>query len=452
MNIIIAGSGKVGRSLAAQLSAEGHDLTLIDMNPDVLEAMGSSLDVMCVQGNCAALPTLQQAGIMDADLLIAATNSDELNLLCCTTAHGINPKIHTIGRIRNPEYTQQIYSLKDVFALSLAVNPERQAAYEIERLLRLPGFLHRDTFANGRTNIVELRVSADSKLRDQPLMGLNTIVKCRVLVCAVIRDGQAMIPSGHFVLREGDRIFITAPTANLSTLLRNLGLVAKRARKVILCGGGRVSYYLSQQLCKVGVSVTLIEKDLNRCRELAALLPDVSVIHGDATDQALLESQGIDDCDALVTLTGIDELNMIISLYGTGKNVPQVITKLGRAANRSIAEHLSLGSIVYPRELCSNQIVRYVRAMQNQSGAAVSIHFIADGQVEAIEFTVDEDTLHCGKALKELKLRPNVLLVSITSGAVTTIPNGDSSFRKGDTIVVVTSRRGKLRQINDIFA
>ena len=452
MNIIIAGSGKVGRSLAAQLSAEGHDLTLIDMNPDVLEAMGSSLDVMCVQGNCAALPTLQQAGIMDADLLIAATNSDELNLLCCTTAHGINPKIHTIGRIRNPEYTQQIYSLKDVFALSLSVNPDRQAANEIERLLRLPGFLHRDTFANGRTNIVELRVSADSKLRDQPLMGLNTIVKCRVLVCAVIRDGQAMIPSGHFVLREGDRIFITAPTANLSTLLRNLGLVAKRARRVILCGGGRVSYYLSQQLCKVGVSVTLIEKDLNRCRELAALLPDVSVIHGDATDQALLESQGIDDCDALVTLTGIDELNMIISLYGTGKNVPQVITKLGRAANRSIAEHLSLGSIVYPRELCSNQIVRYVRAMQNQSGAAVSIHFIADGQVEAIEFTVDDTTENCGKPLKELKLRPNVLLVSITSGAVTTIPNGDSSFRKGDTIVVVTSGRGKLRQINDIFA
>ena len=452
MNIIIAGSGKVGRSLAAQLSAEGHDLTLIDMNPDVLEAMGSSLDVMCVQGNCAALPTLQQAGIMDADLLIAATNSDELNLLCCTTAHGINPKIHTIGRIRNPEYTQQIYSLKDVFALSLSVNPDRQAANEIERLLRLPGFLHRDTFANGRTNIVELRVSADSKLRDQPLMGLNTIVKCRVLVCAVIRDGQAMIPSGHFVLREGDRIFITAPTANLSTLLRNLGLVAKRARKVILCGGGRVSYYLSQQLCKVGVSVTLIEKDLNRCRELAALLPDVSVIHGDATDQALLESQGIDDCDALVTLTGIDELNMIISLSGTGKNVPQVITKLGRAANRSIAEHLSLGSIVYPRELCSNQIVRYVRAMQNQSGAAVSIHFIADGQVEAIEFTVDDTTENCGKPLKELKLRPNVLLVSITSGAVTTIPNGDSSFRKGDTIVVVTSGRGKLRQINDIFA
>ena len=452
MNIIIAGSGKVGRSLAAQLSAEGHDLTLIDMNPDVLEAMGSSLDVMCVQGNCAALPTLQQAGIMDADLLIAATNSDELNLLCCTTAHGINPKIHTIGRIRNPEYTQQIYSLKDVFALSLSVNPDRQAANEIERLLRLPGFLHRDTFANGRTNIVELRVSADSKLRDQPLMGLNSIVKCRVLVCAVIRDGQAMIPSGHFVLREGDRIFITAPTANLSTLLRNLGLVAKRARKVILCGGGRVSYYLSQQLCKVGVSVTLIEKDLDRCRELAALLPDVSVIHGDATDQALLESQGIDDCDALVTLTGIDELNMIISLYGTGKNVPQVITKLGRAANRSIAEHLSLGSIVYPRELCSNQIVRYVRAMQNQSGAAVSIHFIADGQVEAIEFTVDDTTENCGKPLKELKLRPNVLLVSITSGAVTTIPNGDSSFRKGDTIVVVTSGRGKLRQINDIFA
>ena len=452
MNIIIAGSGKVGTSLARQLSAEGHDLTLIDLNRATLEDLSSQLDVMCVQGNCASLPTLQQAGIMDADLLIAATNSDELNLLCCTTAHGINPKIHTIGRIRNPEYTQQIYALKDVFALSLSVNPERQAASEIEQLLRLPGFLHRDTFAKGRTNIVELRVSADSKLCNQPLMAMNGIVKCRVLVCAVIRDGQAIIPSGNFVLQEGDRIFVTAPTANLSTLLRNLGMLAKRARKVILCGGGRVSYYLAQQLCRAGVSVTLIERNPDRCVQLAAMLPDASVIQGDATDRTLLEEQGLSDCDALVTLTGIDELNMIISLYGTGCGVPQVITKLGRVQNRSIAESLELGSVVYPRELCSSQIVRYVRAMQNQSGAAVSVHFIADGQVEAIEFAVDAETKHCGKALKEIKLRPNVLLVSITHGASTSIPNGDSVFQQGDSIVVVTSGRGQLRRINDIFA
>ena len=452
MNIIIAGSGKVGTSLAQQLSAEGHDLTLIDLNRSTLEDLGSQLDVMCVQGNCASLPTLQQAGIMDADLLIAATNSDELNLLCCTTAHGINPKIHTIGRIRNPEYTQQIYALKDVFALSLSVNPERQAANEIERLLRLPGFLHRDTFAKGRTNIVELRVTADSKLCDQSLFGLNNIVKCRVLVCAVIRDGQAIIPSGNFVLREGDRVFVTAPTSNLSTLLRNLGILAKRARKVILCGGGRVSYYLADQLCRAGVSVTLIERNPDRCVQLATMLPDASVIQGDATDRSLLEEHGLSDCDALVSLTGIDELNMIISLYASGRDVPQVITKLGRTQNRSIAESLELGSVVYPRELCSSQIVRYVRAMQNQSGAAVSVHFIADGQVEAIEFAVDAETKNCGKALKEIKLRPNVLLVSITHGASTSIPNGDSVFQKGDSIVVVTSGRGKLRQINDIFA
>ena len=452
MNIIIAGSGKVGISLARQLSAEGHDLTMIDLNRTTLEDLGSSLDVMCVQGNCASLPTLQQAGVMDADLLIAATNSDELNLLCCTTAHGINPKIHTIGRIRNPEYTQQIYTLKDVFALSLSVNPERQAASEIERLLRLPGFLHRDTFAKGRTNIVELRVTADSKLKDQSLFSLNTIVKCRVLVCAVIRDGQAMIPSGNFVLLEGDRIFVTAPTATLSTLLRNLGLLAKRARKVILCGGGRVSYYLAEQLCRAGVSVTLIERNADRCVQLASLLPDVSVIHGDATNRSTLEEQGLADCDALVSLTGIDELNMIISLYATGKDVPQVITKLGRVENRSIAESLALGSVVYPRDLCSNQIVRYVRAMQNQSGAAASVHFIADGQVEAIEFTVDSETKNCGKPLKELKLKPNMLLVSITHGVNTSIPNGDSAFQNGDSIVVVTSARGQIRQINDIFA
>ncbi len=452
MNIIIAGSGKVGTSLARQLSAEGHDLTMIDTNRNTLENLSSLLDVMCIQGNCASLPTLQQAGVMDADLLIAATNSDELNLLCCTTAHGINPNIHTIGRIRNPDYTEQIYALKDVFALSLSVNPERQAAGEIEQLLRLPGFLHRDTFAKGRTNIVELRVTADSKLCDQTLISMNGIVKCRVLVCAVIREGQAIIPSGNFVLRDGDRIFVTAPTAALSTLLRNLGLLARRARKVILCGGGRVSYYLAQQLCRAGVSVTVIERNPERCVQLAAMLPDASVIQGDATNRAVLEEQGLADCDALVTLTGIDELNMIISLYATGENVPQVITKLGRTQNRSIADSLALGSVVYPRELCSNQIVRYVRAMQNQSGAAVSIHFIADGQVEAIEFEADDQTRNCGKPLKELKLRPDVLLVSITRGASTTIPNGDSAFQKGDSIVVVTNGRGQIRQINDIFA
>lgn len=452
MNIVIAGSGKVGTTLALRLSSEGYDITLIDSNHRVLEEVCEQCDAMGVQGNCASMPVLLQAGISDADLLIAATHDDEVNLLCCTTAHGINPKLHTIARIRNPEYSQQIHELRDVFALSLAVNPEKQAATEIERLLRFPGFLRRDTFAKGRTAIVELRVEEDSPLRGISLMQMNSIVKCKVLVCAVLRDGTAVIPGGNFVLEEGDRIFVTAPTGNLSILLKNLGIVTRRVRKVLICGGGRVSRYLAEKLCQGNISVSLIERNYDRCTELAAVLPDATIVHGDATDQSLLESQGLTDCDALVTMTGLDELNMIISLYGTTKAVPQVITKLGRAENRSISDELALGSVICPRELCCDDIVRYVRAMEKQSGSAISVHTIADSQVEAIEFLVDKDTLHCGEMLKNIKTRSDTLLVSITRGSVTEIPGGDSCFRKGDTVVVVTNGRGKLRQLNDIFA
>ncbi|MBE6976465.1 MAG: Trk system potassium transporter TrkA [Ruminococcaceae bacterium] len=452
MHIIIAGDGKVGSNLARQLSAENHDITLIDNNHSVLSASVERMDVMAVHGNCASMDVLLQAGVKEAELLIAATSADEINLLCCTTAHGINPKLHTIARIRNPEYTEQIFAMRNVFALSMSINPEKQAATEIARLLKYPGFLRRDTFAKGRVEIVELRIDASHKLCDVSLADLPGVVGCKVLVCAVLRNGTAVAPGGNFVLREGDRIFVTAPTQNLTTLLKNLGVLTRRARRVTLCGGGRVSYYLASQLDKEGVAVQIIDNDYKRCVELAEQLPNVSVIHGDATDQNLLEVEGLAKCDALVSLTGMDELNMIISLYAKSQGIPQVITKLGHAENRSIIDSLALGSIVCPKDLCCNNIIRYVRAMQNQTGAAISLHTIADGQAEAVEFLVDEHTLHCDTPLKELKLKPNVLIACISQGSKTEIPNGNSTFRKGDYLVVVTSGRGILHQLNDIFA
>lgn len=452
MHIIIAGDGKVGSTLTRLLSAEGHDVTLIDSNSRVLETSLERYDVMAVHGNCASMEILLEAGVREADLLIAATNADEINLLCCTTAYSLNPKLHTIPRIRNPEYTEQIYAMKDVFGLSMAINPEKQAATEIERLLQYPGFLKRDSFAKGRTEIVELRIGADSKLCNVALSDMNTIVKCRVLVCAVLRGGNAVTPGGNFILREGDRIFVTAPAQNLTTLLKNLGIITRRVRKVMLCGGGRVSFYLASMLEKHGISVRLVEQNEQRCLELADLLPGATVIHGDSTDQALLESEGLDDVDALVSLTGLDELNMIIALYSQSRGVPQVITKLSRMENRSMVDALSLGSVVCPKELCCSTIARYVRAMGNQRGAAISVHSIADGQAEAVEFQVDETTKNCGVPLKDLKLKANVLLVSINRGSFTEIPSGDSFFQNGDTIVVVTSGQGSIRQINDIFA
>ena len=452
MNIIIAGDGKVGSMLTRQLSAEGHDITIIDSNARVLQSSVEHYDVICVQGNCASMDVLLQAGVRDADLLIAATSQDEVNLLCCTTAHALNRKLHTIARIRNPEYTEQIYRMRDIFGLSMVINPENQAATEIERLLKYPGFLRRDTFAKGRTEIVELRVDAGSKLCNVALAELRSIVKCQVLVCAVLRDGSAAAPKGDFVLREGDRIFVTALSQNLTTLLKNLGILTRRVRSVTLCGGGKISYYLAKRLEKSGISARIIEKDFARCQELCALLPGAEIIHGDISEQDLLESEHVSQADALVTLTGLDELNMIVSLYAASRNVPQVITKLGHTGNRSVIDSLSLGSVLCPRELVCSNIVRYVRAMENQTGAAISVHTIADGQAEAMEFLADETTRNCGRPLKEIRLKPNVLLVSISHGASTEIANGESAFQQGDTVVVVTNGREVIRQLNDIFA
>lgn len=451
MKILIAGNGKVGASLARQLSAEGHDLTLVDSNQKVLERCVEQYDVMGVQGNCASRAILLQAGADEADLLIAVTNADEVNLLCCMTAHGLNPRLHTIARIRNPDYTDQIYDMRDLFALSMSVNPERRAAAEIERLLKFPGFLKRDTFAKGRVEIVEFRIAPESKLCDIPLKEMGKTVQCRVLVCTVLRDGKAIAPDGNFILRAGDRLFVTAPTNTLEILLKNLGIITRKVKRVMLCGGGRISYYLAQQLLKSGMEVQIVEQDYDRCVKLSSLLPTACIIHGDASSRTLLESEGVADCDALISLTDLDEMNMVISLYANSIGIGQIVTKLGHVENGGIISTLPLGSVVCPKELCCNNIVRYVRAMQNQTGAAIAVHSIADGNAEAVEFLADETTLHCGEPLKTLRFRKNVLVACITHGAKTEIPNGDSTFSKGDSLVIISSRSEVLHQLNDIF-
>lgn len=451
MKIIIAGDGKVGSMLTRQLSAEGYDITLIDENPRVLESTEEMYDIMAVQGNCATMEVLGQAGVKDANLLIAATSADEINLLCCLTAHGMNKNLHTIARIRNPEYTDQIIRMREIFPLSLTVNPEKQAAVEIERLLKYPGFLKRDTFAKGRVEIVELRVDTDSPLCNHTLTDMDSIVGCKVLICAVLRGGVAVAPDGNYTLLAGDRIFVTAPSDTLAILLKNLNIITHKVKRVLLCGGGRLSYYLAKQLEKSGIAVQVIEQDYDRCLHLANLLPGVTVIHGDASDERLLESEGLDQCDALVTLTGLDELNMVISLHGTISKVPQVITKLGRVDNSHVLDRLPIGSTVSPKQLCCNSIVRYVRALRNQTGAALTVHTIADGHAEALEFRVEEDTKHIGEPLKNLNLKKNVLVVCITHRGKQEIPGGDSYFEKGDTVIIVTSGDVVIYQLNDIF-
>lgn len=451
MKILIAGVGKVGSILAKKLSSEGYDLILIDTNKQVLEGCMEQYDVISVCGNCAVKSTLLDADVRDANVLIAMTHSDELNLLCCMTAHRLNPNIHTIARIRNPEYMDQVYEMRDEFALSLIVNPEKQAAEEIERLLKYPGFLKIDTFSKGRAEIIELRVDKDSKLDNIMLSNIHSVIKCKVLVCLVMRDGKPLMPNGDFILQANDRIYVSAPSENLTTLIDNLGIQRKKTKHAMLCGASRTSYYLAQQLLKNSVDVKIIDINKERCVALSELLPQADIIHGDASDCNLLLSEDISKYDAVVSTTGMDEINMVISLYSTAHNVPKVVTKLGRVGDYGILESLDIGSIVSPKELCCNNIVRYIRAINNRTGAASSVHFIADGNAEAIEFRVKDDTLYCGVPLKDINLRKHLLIACIIRNRRIIIPDGESSYEKGDTIIIVNSMENQIFQLNDIF-
>lgn len=453
MNILIAGDGKVGAMLTRQLSAEGHDITLIDNDADVLENSIEQYDVMSVVGNCASMETLRAADVRKADLLITATSSDETNLLCCMTAHGMNPNLHTIARIRTPEYSESVYAMREMFALSMTVNPEKTAAMEIDHLLKYPGFLRRETFAQGLVEIVEIRIGEKlRKLHGRPLYRLGSIVRCQVLVCAVTRRGETVIPSGDFILEEGDRIFVTASSLNLSILMKNLGLVTRPVRNAVIIGAGRLSYYLTNRLLKEGISVKIIDINEERCVKMAEAIPRACVVRGDASVHNTLLKEGVGESDAMINLTGMDELNIVLGLYGTSNHVPRVITKVGHTDSTQILGNLQVGSIVSPKELCCTAIVRYVRAMQNQMGAAESIHSFADGQAEALEFVVTEETRHRGEKLMDVSMKKNVLVASIARKQQIIFPKGDSYFEVGDRLVIISTGKRAIHQLNDIFA
>lgn len=451
MKIIIAGGGKVGFELTRKLSREGHEITLIDQDADVLERVMEDYDVISIQGNAASLDSLTEAGIAEAELLIAATDRDEVNLLSCLTGHGINPQLHTIGRIRDPEYRDQAIRMRDLFGLNLIINPEQDAAVEIGRLLKFPGFLNIETFAKGNAEIVSFKITKENPLNGVRLNELHKKVDCQVLVCAVKRSGQCIMPSGTFKLEENDVIYVTASSDNLAQLLKNLGIITRKVKNVLIAGGGRISYYLALELEHSGMHVSIIEQDKQQCEELATLLPNTTIIEGDASSQDFLDREGVEKFDALVTLTGLDELNIVMSLYGHARNVPIIVTKLSHAENNRILDTLPIGSVISPKELSTNTIVRYVRAMQNKEGAALTIHMIAEGQGEAIEFMIGENEKYKETPLKDIPTKENVLIVSITRNGVTEIATGNSQYRLGDSVVIVTNQDTPMREFNEIF-
>ncbi len=453
MRIIVAGDGKVGLAITRLLSQEGHDIVAIDTKAQVLQDHIHDLDVMSVVGNCATMDTLVEAGVVNTDVLIAATSADETNLLCCFTARKLNPSLHTIARVRNPEYTEQLYKMREDFGLSLIINPEKDAAKEIYRLLQLPGFLRRETFAKGRVEIVEIKIEEDNVLCGIQLTRLHyALGGKKVLVCAVIRDGEAFIPTSDTVFRAGDHIYVTAPVDILSHILKKLGVTQKRIKHTMLIGGGRVCYYLAKHLTEAGVHVKIIENDASRCEHLAQIMPAASIVYADGSSQEVLESEGLSEMDALVTLTGLDEQNVIASMYAKIRKVPHVVTKVNHMDTNGMLEDLSVGGVVSPKELCSANVVQYVRAMDNQAGAAVTLHKIANGRIEALEFVINDRSRCVGVPLKKIHLKSKILIACITHNGVNIIPDGNASFEKGDTVIIITNRDTPILQFNDIFA
>ena len=435
MKIIIAGDGKVGLALTRQLLHEGHELVVIDSNRSVLGRSLEKYDLLTVPGNAAALGTLREAGAADADLLIAATSTDETNILCCLVAKRLNPRLHTIARVRSYEYAEQLFLMREELGLSMSVNPELAAASEIFRLLQFPSFIQRETFAKGRVEIVELRVDEGSRLCGVPLS----------------HGGAVTIPNGNYVLAAGDHIHVTAAGADLARLLKNLGIMRRRVRQVMLVGGGRITYYLAKRLLQSGVGVKIIEIDAKRAVQLAEALPAAEVALGDGSSRELLLAEGLTQADALVTLTGIDEENIVVSMFGHSQNVPKIVTKINRLEYGSIFAELGVGSIVSPKELCSNDIARYVRAMQNTVGSVLTLHSIAGGEAEALEFRVDGAVHYCGVPLRDVPLRAGVLIACITRRGKTIIPDGAAHFEKGDTVVAVTACEEAVTHMNDLF-
>lgn len=451
MKIVIVGDGKVGYALTKQLCQEGHDVVVIDSNPKVLQQSMETLDVFVVHGNGATLDVQQEAGVSQSDLLIAATSGDETNLLCCVMAKKLGCK-HTIARVRNPEYTKQLSLLREDLGLSMTINPERSTAREIFRMLKFPTFLNRDTFCHGRAELVELKISPDSPLAGLYLKDLPGVLGVKVLVCGVDRDGSFTIPVGDFQLQAGDKITVTAASDKLVQLINRLGLSNQKVRDVLIVGGGRIATFLAPSLLNTGVHVTIIERDEEKCRALSQKLPNAIIIHGDGTSQDLLNAEGIHDMDAVVSLTNMDEENILISLYASHVGVPKSVTKISRVEYEAIFRDHGLGSVVSPKLLTANDIVGYVRAMkQTTTSSMLSLYLLCDGQAEAIEFRAKAGTRHLGVPFKDVSLRPNLLVACINRGSEIIIPKGDDCILEGDSVVVVTTGEHPLSSLNDIF-
>ncbi|MBQ2847693.1 MAG: Trk system potassium transporter TrkA [Clostridia bacterium] len=450
MHIIIVGLGKLGMTMTKQLVNEGHSITVVDTNNEKLTAAVDAYDVMGVWGNGATVETLEEAGASKAKLIIAATASDEMNILCCLIANRMGTE-NTIARVRNPDYAAQMQFLRNELGISMIVNPEYETANEISRIIRFPSAANLDSFARGKIEIARIRIHSDNMLCDMPVYEIRKKIKAKVLVCAVQRDEEVYIPSGDFVMRCDDTISITGTRSELSHFMKQTGVYKQKIKNVMIIGGGRIAYYLAKQLSDTGRNIKLIEQNNDRCYHLSDMLPDITVIHGDGTDQDLLDEQGLDYQDALVSLTGIDEENIIVSMYAESKGINKVITKVNRHSY-SILNDIGLETVVSPQIVAGNLVTRYVRALHNSAGNSQiqTLYKLVGGKVEAVEFVVPDDAGYTNIPFKDLELLPNLLIGCIIRNGKIIFPGGDDVMKTNDNIIVVTAGR-ILEDIHDIF-
>lgn len=451
MKIIIVGCGKIGVAAIESLVSEGHDVVAIDNRLETVEEIRDVYDIMCICSNGADYNTLNEAGISNTDMFIAVTGSDELNMLSCIIAKKMGAK-HTVARVRNPEYNDKsIGYIKQQIELSLILNPEYLVAKEILNILKFPAAINVETFSRGNFEMVELLLRDNSPIIDTSLIDLRKKFQANYLICVVQRGEDVFIPDGNFVLKSGDRIGITADSAEIQKLLKMLGILQKSARDVMILGGGRIAYYLSKMLISSGNSVKIIDKDRVRCELLSDILPKANIINGDGTDQDLLIEEGLLSSDSFVALTGMDEENILVSIFAAAKSVKKVIAKVNGSALSDMAEKLGLDCIVTPKQTVSGVISRYARALANSAGSNVeTLYKLMDGKVEAVEFNVNSDFKYQETPLKELKLKSNILIAGIIRKRKAIIPSGDDVICAGDKVIVIAAKT-VLNNLSDIM-
>ena len=451
MRVIVVGLGKIGTTIVESLVGEGHDVVAVDRDAKAVAEITNEYDVMAVCGNGADVEPLEEAGVSKTELLIAVTDSDEMNMLSCFMAKKLGAR-HTIARIRNPEYNDESLDfMKRELELSMAINPELLAAKELYDILNIPTAVKVESFAGHAFEMIELKIKENSPLDGLVLKELREKHKTRVLICVVQRGDDVYIPDGNFVLREGDKIGLTASPEEIDRFLRSIGLMQKKARDVIILGGSRTAFYLAKMLETSGSGVKIIEKNPEIAENLSDSLDDTVVIRGDGTEQELLLEEGLLSTDAFVTLTGSDEQNILISIYASSRNVPKVIAKVNRNELYYMAEKLGLDSIISPKKIISNVLVQYARALENSRESQMeTLYKLMDGQVEALEFHVMQDSHITDIPLKELKLKENILIAGIIRGRRTIVPGGNDAILPGDRVVIIVENQ-RLRDLADIL-